>query len=111
MRPQFVVGGLVGLFALTLPARAQSPSVTPLSPTAPPSNSAPPEVATVRVPEVEVRSGGSDKFYATSKLRMGEQVQVVRESAEFPGYLAIKPPRDSFSWINAKFVTDTKVQN
>lgn len=55
----------------------------------------------IGVPEVEVRSGGSPQFYATSKLYQGNRVQVVGEEGK---WLAIKPPDGSFNWINARFL-------
>ena len=55
------------------------------------------------IPEVEVRSGPTLEYYPTSKLYYGSKVIVLRESKQ-PGWLAIKPPPGSFSWINAKFV-------
>ena len=54
--------------------------------------------------EVEVRSGPSKTFYATSKLNHNDKVFVLRESKEAPGWLEIKPPAGSFSWVNAKSV-------
>ena len=63
----------------------------------------PAEMAII-VPEVEVRSGPTKEYFPTSKLRQGERVQVLRESKDQPGWLAIKPPPGSFSWINAKYV-------
>jgi hypothetical protein len=57
----------------------------------------------VRVPEVEVRSGPSLQFYATSRLRMGDEVRVVKEE---DGWLAIVPPSDSFSWVKDLFVKE-----
>src|SRR5262249_38949939 len=41
---------------------------------------------------------------ATSKLRQGERIVVLRESAKYPGWLEIEPPADSFSWINSRFL-------
>jgi hypothetical protein len=63
-----------------------------------------PYEATIMAPEAEVRCGPSAdaKYYATSKLRQGEKVQVLRE--EDGGWLAIKPPPGSFSWINTRFI-------
>jgi hypothetical protein len=55
-------------------------------------------------PEVEARSGPSDKFYATSKLHQGDKVVVIKGREDNPGWLAIKPPPGSFSWINGRFV-------
>jgi hypothetical protein len=60
--------------------------------------------ATITQPEAEVRSGPSadPKYYATGKLHQGDKVQVLRE--EDGGWLAIKPPQGSFSWINTIFI-------
>jgi hypothetical protein len=64
----------------------------------------PPSESAITVPEVEVRSGPSSdaKFYPTSKLHQGDRVQILKE--EEGGWLAIKPPRGSFSWINTRFL-------
>jgi hypothetical protein len=56
------------------------------------------------VPAVEARSGPSEKFYATSKLHQGDKILVLKGREDNPGWLAIKPPPGSFSWINARFV-------
>ena len=62
-----------------------------------------PTVVSIAIPKVEVRSGPTDKFYATGELKQGDHVVVLREAKE-PGWVEIKPPKGSFSWINAKFV-------
>src|SRR5262245_7679264 len=67
----------------------------------------PPQVlytATVKDPEAEVRSGPSTdpKLYPTNRLRKGDVVEVVKEHDDT--WLEIKPPKGSFSWINARFV-------
>jgi len=54
------------------------------------------------VPEVEVRSGPSMQSYATSKLHSGDRVRVIDSKTE--GWLGIKPPPGSYSWINARHV-------
>jgi len=59
---------------------------------------------TITLPDVEVRSGPTKEYYATGRLRYGDRVLVLRESKDQPGWLAIRPPQGSFSWINAKFV-------
>lgn len=53
--------------------------------------------AVINVPEIEVRSGPSATFYPTGKLRQGDRVEIVKQ--EEGGWLAIKPPPGSFSWI------------
>jgi len=90
MRPELMLGGIVGVFLTVLPGSAQ----------------APPDVRTIIVREVLVRSGPNDKFYPTSRLAQGDRVVVVPQPPEGqqPGWLAIKPPRGSFSWINQRFV-------
>jgi len=56
----------------------------------------------ISVPEVEVRSGPSMQSYATSKLHSGDRVRVIDTRTE--GWLGIKPPPGSYSWINARHV-------
>jgi hypothetical protein len=85
MRLAQMVGGITLLIGSTVTAVAQLP----------------PQDTVINVPEVEVRSGPSLKFYPTGKLRQGDRVQVVKDEGEF---LAIVPPPGSFSWINARFV-------
>lgn len=60
--------------------------------------------ATVTVTEAEVRSGAGNvaQIYPTNLLRKGDTVEVIREMDG--GWLAIKPPRGSYSWINTRFV-------
>ena len=64
-----------------------------------------PGVMSITAQDVDVRSGPTEKYYATSKLRMGENVYVTGESKLDKGWLAIFPPRGSFSWINEKYLT------
>jgi hypothetical protein len=49
--------------------------------------------------QVQVFSGPSEKSCQTSLLRKGDKVTVLREVNDRPGWLAIKPPANSFSWI------------
>jgi hypothetical protein len=60
--------------------------------------------AAVAVPETEVRCLPSDKpaAYPTGKLRQGAVVTVVQERED--GWLAIKPPPGSFSWVQSRFL-------
>jgi hypothetical protein len=69
-------------------------------------------MATIALP-VEVRSGPSEKYYVTGKLLPGDKVEVVNDKQvpwlatrpPNPGWLAIKPPPGSLSWINKRFLT------
>jgi hypothetical protein len=72
-------------------------SLAAAAPAAPPAT---PDVRYVSAPEAEVRCGPSDKpeLYPTNRLRRGDHVEVVEELAD--GWLKIRPPRGSFSWIN-----------
>lgn len=50
-----------------------------------------------------VRSGPGDKYYATDTLAEGDVVEIYREKPG--GWLAIRPPKNSFSWIAGKDLT------
>lgn len=80
-------------------------SDTPNSPTI--ADSRYPARMTITAVSTEVRSGGSRKFTVTGTLQQGTEVDVLRESSRFKGWLEIKPPVGSFSWINAKYVKIT----
>lgn len=58
--------------------------------------------ATIAVPEAELRAGPStdSKLYVTNRLRQGDTVTVVEERTD--GWLGVRPPAGSFSWVNAK---------
>jgi uncharacterized protein YgiM (DUF1202 family) len=58
--------------------------------------------------EVEVRSGPSKNFFPTSKVYLNEKVTVLRETQ---GWLEIKPPTGSFSWISGKNVKQVDAQH
>jgi hypothetical protein len=103
MRPMYIIGAAiavlatVGVLAWTRFAPAQAPSGGALVAG---------EVKDIMVDEVEVRSGPSPNLYPTSKLRRGAKVQLVKTDKVTPtGWLAIKPPDGSQSWIDAKFIT------
>lgn len=87
MRLRLLSGVILGMLATSLPVSAQTN----------------PYVQKITVPEVLVRSGSSENYYATSKLRQNDKVLVLRPSTN-PGWLEIKPPPGSFSWIRARFV-------
>ncbi len=56
-----------------------------------------PYEARVVAARAQVRSGPGENFYPTDALAQGETVEVYREEAG--GWLAIRPPRESFSWV------------
>jgi hypothetical protein len=95
MRLTRLIGGVALMFAMGLTAHAQVTAG-----------------GTVVTTAVEVRSGPSEKYYATGKLQVGDSVQVMDEKlipwlgTKPPpaGWLAIKPPPGSFSWINKRFL-------
>ncbi len=64
-----------------------------------------PYAAYVIAEQADVLSGPSRRFYITHQLFPGDQVQVYRREAA--GWLGIRPPEDSFSWIRASAVEDT----
>ena len=49
--------------------------------------------------EVSVRSGPGRNFYATDNLPAGEEVEVYKHEDD---WCAIRPPRESFSWVRAE---------
>jgi uncharacterized protein YgiM (DUF1202 family) len=83
MRTKLIPAALAALFVLPWSVHGQTTTVTQ---------------------DVEVRSGPTDKYYPTLRLKQGDQVTVLPSAKEQPGWLAIKPPPSSFSWINAKYV-------
>lgn len=110
---------LVALFvsALFCPIARSQFNLPPVPSSSPPPSSAPsanpsqgtpspfPARMTIIDPKgVEVRSGPSEKFMPTNRLRNGDVVTVLRESKDNPGWYAIAPPTQSFSWIDAKYV-------
>jgi hypothetical protein len=88
MPSALTLGGLLVALALHADAAPPNPLYT----------------ATVKLPAAEARSGPSDdaKMYPTNRLRQGDKVEVVRERDD--GWLEIKPPSGSFSWINTRFL-------
>ncbi len=69
-----------------------------------PAAETPPDVRIVTVPQAQVWCGPStaNGLYPTNILRQGERVQVERELES--GWLVVRPPAGSFSWINNRFV-------
>jgi hypothetical protein len=86
MRSVLLVGGVVGLVFVE-PAAAQTAYT-----------------AVVNRDDAEVRAGPSEnpQLYVTNRLARGTAVQVVEELGN--GWLKIRPPAGSFSWIQTGFV-------
>jgi hypothetical protein len=63
---------------------------------------------TITAPEVEVRSGPSPEFPATTVLKQGSPVQVVESESKITGWVAIRPTRWDFSWVDSRFVEQQK---
>ena len=62
-----------------------------------------PVKARVAAPRAAVYSGPTGEDYATGHLVRGTEVEIFR--SEPSGWLAIRPPKDSFSWVEASTVT------
>jgi hypothetical protein len=61
-----------------------------------------PYTAYVAVDGAEVVAGPGHRYYATGNLLRGTELEIYREEAS--GWLAIRPPEGSFSWIPAEHV-------
>jgi uncharacterized protein YraI len=59
-----------------------------------------PYTAYVNSADVYVRSGPGRDYYPTDKLQKGEKVEVYRHDPG--GWYAIRPPRQSFSWVSSR---------
>jgi len=64
-----------------------------------------PYTVQVAADEVEVRCGPGWDYYATQRLSRGTRVEVYRHDPG--GWLAIRPPEGSFSWVTARHVQAT----
>jgi SH3-like domain-containing protein len=56
--------------------------------------------------DVFVRSGPGQNYYATDKLKRGQQVEVYRHDPG--GWCAIRPIGGSFTWVSGRFVKPTR---
>jgi hypothetical protein len=65
---------------------------------APPQTTRGPTIARAARTGVIVRSGPGLKYPAADELRSGDTVEVYHRDAH--GWLAIRPPEESFSWVN-----------
>ena len=59
-----------------------------------------PYKAFITADDVYVRSGPGDNYYPTDKLKTGTEVEVYRHDPG--GWYAIRPPKDSFSWVSSR---------
>ncbi|MDR3183755.1 MAG: SH3 domain-containing protein, partial [Planctomycetaceae bacterium] len=55
----------------------------------------------VKVSNTIVLSGPGEHFYPVSQLQYGDKIEVYYER---DGYLAVRPPVGSYSWVSAKYV-------
>jgi uncharacterized protein YgiM (DUF1202 family) len=65
-----------------------------------------PYTAHVLAEDVYVRSGPGKSYYPTDKLSSGDEVEVYRHDPG--GWLAIRPPVGSFSWVSTRFLRPLK---
>ncbi|HEY2416095.1 MAG TPA: SH3 domain-containing protein [Pirellulaceae bacterium] len=61
--------------------------------------------AYVCVEQADVVAGPGHRYYTTDRLPRGTKVEIYREEAS--GWLAIRPPEGSFSWVPSDFVERT----
>lgn len=64
-----------------------------------------PHRRTIGGAEVEARSGPGSQFYVTDRLPPGTQIDVYRRDPG--GWLGIRPPRGSFSWVRRDAIQET----
>ena len=64
-----------------------------------------PQVAYVTSDKTIVRSGPGERFYTTGELLWGTEVEVF--AARKDGWLAIRPPEGSFSWVDGRQLQPT----
>jgi SH3-like domain-containing protein len=64
-----------------------------------------PYEAYVCVEQADVVAGPGHRYYTTNRLPRGTIVEIYREEAS--GWLAIRPPEGSFSWVPSDFVERT----
>jgi hypothetical protein len=95
MRTALVLGATLALLAAARPAAAQ------FSP--PAQSSARPEQAVTVTSEVSVYSGPGDGFYPTGKVHAGQTIHVLGRYKD-TDWLEIKPPPDSVSYVDARFI-------
>ena len=68
-----------------------------------------PYTAYINSDDVYVRSGPGQNYYPTSKMQLGDTVEVYRHDPG--GWCAIRPPKESFSWVEARFLAQAPGQD
>jgi len=66
------------------------------------ANESSPYEAFVCVEHADVVAGPGHRYYTTDRLPHGTKVEIYREEAS--GWLAIRPPEGSFSWVPSEFI-------
>src|SRR5664279_1510721 len=56
--------------------------------------------------DVFVRSGPGQSYYATDKLKRGQEVEVYRHDPG--GWCAIRPVDGSFTWVSGRYLRPTE---
>ena len=64
-----------------------------------------PYKAAATADDVYVRSGPGQNYYATDKLKRGQEVEVYRHDPG--GWCAIRPGEGSFAWVSSRFLKPT----
>lgn len=64
-----------------------------------------PYLAEIQIDQAEVRAGAGKRNYLTERLPRGTVVEVHRR--DLAGWLAIRPPEGSFSWVPAEELKET----
>jgi hypothetical protein len=98
MRTALVLGATLALLAAARPAGAQ------LSPSSQASSG--PDQPITASSEVTVYSGPGDGFYPTGKVHAGQIVHVLGRYKD-TDWLEIKPPPDSVSFVDARFILES----
>jgi uncharacterized protein YraI len=65
--------------------------------------------AYISTDQTQIIAGPGHRYYATDRLTRGAKVEIYREDAS--GWLAIRPPEGSFSWVPAEFVERLEDEN
>ena len=64
-----------------------------------------PYLVKIKMNGAELRCGPGDEYYSTQRLDQGTQIEVYRRESN--GWLAIRPPAGSFSWVSTASLRPT----